>query len=78
MARPLKFVGATGRNPHMPIHEVKGTKGARPFIREDANLKLKLVAKLYSCFRIVVVWRVKGEWRERRVGAASKAPYAAL
>lgn len=44
----------------MAIHEVKGTKGTIPVVREKAQLKLKMVAKLFPCFTLVVVYRVNG------------------
>jgi len=42
------------------IHEVKG------FMREDAQLKLKMAAELFPYFVFVLVTREKGHWVWRR------------
>lgn len=47
--------------------DVKGTKGEGPYIREDANLKLKMVAKLFPCFRVIVTWKLRGHWHEKLI-----------
>lgn len=56
----------------LEIHDVKGAKGERFWVEEDAWVKLKTVARLYP-YRVVVVWEKRGEWRREVIGAASEA-----
>ena len=46
---------------HFEIHEVKG------FMREDANVKLKVAAKLFPWFKFKLVKRIKKEWEIKEI-----------
>lgn len=48
----------------LTIYEVKG------FRRDDAMVKLKVAARLFPCFRFVLVEREKGQWIETAIAAA--------
>ena len=41
---------------HIEIHETKG------FMRDDANVKLKIAADKFPEFRFVLVKKIKGQW----------------
>lgn len=45
----------------LQLIEVKG------WMREDANVKLKVAAAQFPMFQFVLVSRVKGQWIERRI-----------
>lgn len=59
---------------NLELYDVKGTKmpkvgsrgKPRPFIREDAVIKLHWVASVYA-FPIYVTWEVGGNWERRRI-----------
>jgi hypothetical protein len=46
----------------LELHEVKG------FMRDDANVKLKVAAEMYPWFSWHLVTRTHGEWKIVRVG----------
>lgn len=49
------FAVITGSD-EMVFYETKG------FLREAANLRIKVAAGLFPCFRFIMVRRIKGEW----------------
>ncbi len=50
------------------FHEVKGTqKNKRPYIREDAHLKLRMAATMFPMFPFKVAFEVDGAWRIEEV-----------
>jgi hypothetical protein len=47
----------------LEIHEVKGTSKGRPYVEDDAAVKIKVAAKMYP-FKFRMVWWDKTGWRE--------------
>lgn len=46
------------------IHEVKGTSKGKPFVEDDAAVKIKVAAEKFP-FRFKMVWFYQGQWCER-------------
>lgn len=46
------------------VHETKGTSKGKPFVEDDAAVKIKVAAELFP-FGFVMIWRVAGEWKAR-------------
>lgn len=50
----------------MAFVDVKGTrKNGKPWVEEDAQLKIKIAAKMFPMFRFCQAWFVGGKWDER-------------
>lgn len=46
--------------------DVKGTrKNGKPWVEEDAQLKIKVCARLFPMFRFVQAWWWNGKWEEK-------------
>lgn len=53
---------------HYEFHEVKGRKGDGFYAREDAIIKVKAAAALFSTWRFFIVWPAEGgAWREKEI-----------
>lgn len=48
----------------LEVHEVKGSSKGKPFVEDDAAVKIKVAADKFP-FRFRMVWLVKGQWMER-------------
>lgn len=46
----------------LEVHETKGG-----FIRDDSIVKLKVAARLYPCFRFIMIQSKKGGWIEKEI-----------
>lgn len=51
----------------LEVHEVKGTSKGKPWVEDDAAVKLKVAAEKYP-FQFRMVWRVGGEWFGKEIG----------
>lgn len=53
------------------FHEVKGSraKGLKPFVEDDALVKIKLASVLHPMYKFVIVWFSKSdnEWLKREI-----------
>jgi hypothetical protein len=50
----------------LEVHEIKGTSKGKPFIEDDAAVKIKVAARLFP-FKFKLLWIVKDagwSWRE--------------
>ena len=54
------------RNHQIEIHEVKPSSKGKPFIRDDAAVKIKVAAQLYP-FVFKIVYPVKGSWKTETI-----------
>jgi hypothetical protein len=54
--------------PSIQFHEVKGTisKTNKPFIEDDALVKIKAAAELHP-YKFIIVWFNKGTWERREI-----------
>ena len=53
------------RDLEIEVHEVKGSSKGKPFVEDDAAVKIKVAANLYP-FRFIMTWFVKSEgWQVR-------------
>lgn len=48
----------------LEVHEVKGSSKGKPFVEDDAAVKIKVAASKYP-FPFRMVWRVAGQWLEK-------------
>lgn len=51
----------------LEVHEVKGTSRGKPFVEDDAAVKIKVAASKYP-FQFRMVWKVAGSWQEKVYG----------
>lgn len=48
----------------LEIHEVKGTSRGKPWVEDDAAVKIKVAASLFPVV-FKMTWKVGGEWCEK-------------
>lgn len=51
----------------LEVHEVKGTSAGKPWVEDDASVKIKVAAEKFP-FRFKMVWLVNGVWLNRLYG----------
>lgn len=51
----------------LEVHEVKGTSNGKPFVEDDAAVKIKVAAALFP-MNFKMVWKVKGVWNAKVYG----------
>lgn len=49
---------------YLEVHEVKGTSKGKPFVEDDAAVKIKVAAVKFP-FRFKMAWMVAGQWQEK-------------
>lgn len=54
---------------HIEIHETKG------FMRDDANVKLKVAASQFPEFKFVLVKKLKGQWDFKEISTGFDLPF---
>jgi len=52
----------------LEVHEVKGTSRGKPFVEDDAAVKIKVAASLFP-MNFKMVWKVKGDWNAKVYGS---------
>jgi len=53
----------------LEVHEVKGTSRGKPWVEDDAAVKIKVAADKYP-FMFRMVWRAEGQWMGKVIGGA--------
>lgn len=48
----------------LEIHEVKGSSKGKPYVEDDAAVKIKVAADAFP-FKFVMVWKVHGDWQTK-------------
>lgn len=57
------------KNLEVEFRETKGTSRGKPFIEDDAAVKIKVAAAMYPQFIFKLAWKVAGQWLEKEYGA---------
>jgi hypothetical protein len=54
-------------SPIIEFHEVKGTTKGKPYIEDDALVKIKVASELHP-YKFIIVWRgLGGRWMTREI-----------
>lgn len=55
------------RSYFIEFHEVKGTSKGKPYIEDDALVKIKAAATIHPMYKFVIVWKYQGQWMSREI-----------